>query len=342
MAPKLLLPNPENASLDDLAAVIRCSRSERDCRRFHAIKALILGFTREQVLRLYEIKETTLKSWIRRFNARGIDGLIEKKHTGRPRKIDAATAAHCHAILRRPEKVGVTHWTGVKLHGYLRDTLQIEVGYSTVIRFLQEQKFRLKIPRPWPDRQDEQARKAFCQHLATLVEDPQVELWFGDESGFEGDPRPRRRWAQKGEKIRVTKNGDHIRMNATGMICPRTGEAFFLEFSHSDTAVFQAFLREATQAVSSQRPRQILIVDNASWHKSKSLDWGRFEPLFLPAYSPDLNPIEALWLIIKQEWFADFVAKDRQRLIDRLDQALQWAMNDATRNRQTCAIRQIN
>lgn len=342
MAPKLLLPNPENASPDDLAVAIRCSRSERDCCRFHAIKALILGFSREQVLRLYELKETTLKSWIRRFNARGIDGLIEKKHTGRPRKIDAATAAHCHDILRTPEKVGVTHWTGVKLHGYLRDTLQIQVGYSTVIRFLQEQKFRLKVPRPWPDRQDEQARKAFCHHLAELIEDPQVELWFGDESGFEGDPRPRRRWAQRGEKIRVTKNGDHIRMNATGMICPRTGEAFLLEFSHSDTAVFQAFLREASQAVSSQRPRQILIVDNASWHKSKSLDWGRFEPLFLPAYSPDLNPIETLWLVIKQEWFADFVAKDRQRLIDRLDQALCWAMDDATRNRQTCAIRQIN
>ncbi|MGD9818702.1 MAG: transposase, partial [Desulfomonilaceae bacterium] len=42
---------------------------------------------------------------------------------------------------------------------------------------------------------------------------------------------------------------------------------------------------------------------NASWHKSKSLNWGRFEPIFLPPYSPDLNPIERLWLIMKAQWF---------------------------------------
>jgi len=341
MAPKLLLPNPENTTAQELEAAIRCSCSVKDCRRFNAIKALLLGFSREQVLLLYDVKETTLKSWIRRFNAQGIDGLIEGKHTGRPRKINAETTAHCRDILQSPDKVDVTHWTGVKLHGYLRDTLKIEVGYSTVIRFLREQNFRLKVPRPWPDRQDPPKREEFCRELLALVEDPQIDVWFADESGFEGDPRPRRRWAQKGEKIRVTKNGDHLRMNVTGMICPRTGEAFFLEFSHSDTDVFQAFLREADTEVSFERPRSILIVDNASWHKSKNLDWGRFEPLFLPPYSPDLNPIEALWLVIKQEWFADFVAKDRQRLIDRLDQALQWAMNNAPKNRKTCAIRQI-
>lgn len=341
MTPKPLLPNPENATSQELETAIKCSRNRRDCLRFNAIKALILGFSREQVLRLYDLKETTLKSWIRRFNARGIDGLIEKKHTGRPRKIGVATTAHCHDILRCPQEVGVTHWTGVKLHGYLRNTLQIEVGYSTVIRFLQQQNFRLKVPRPWSDRQDEEARMTFCKDLLALVEDPQIELWFGDESGFEGDPRPRQRWAQKGEKIRVTKNGDHLRMNTTGIVCPRTGEAFFIEFTHSDTETFQAFLNEANSTISFERPRQILIIDNASWHKSKSLDWGRFEPLFLPPYSPDLNPIEALWLVIKREWFTDFVAKDRQALIDRLDKALQWAMNNTLKNRKTCAIRQI-
>jgi len=42
----------------------------------------------------------------------------------------------------------------------------------------------------------------------------------------------------------------------------------------------------------------------------------------LPPYSPDLNPIERLWLLLKAEWFADFFAKNREQLIDRIDQAL--------------------
>ncbi|MDK2972567.1 MAG: hypothetical protein PWP23_2322 [Candidatus Sumerlaeota bacterium] len=61
--------------------------------------------------------------------------------------------------------------------------------------------------------------------------------------------------------------------------------------------------------------------------------------MYLPPYSPDLNPIERLWLMIKTEWFADFIAKDRDALIDRLGKALCWTMNRKALNTRTCAIR---
>ena len=153
------------------------------------------------------------------------------------------------------------------------------------------------------------------------------------------DTPSRRRWAMKGAKIRVTKNGDHVRMNVTGMVCPRTGQFYALEFSHSDSAVFQTFLDQANADVRCERPRNILICDNASWHKSKSIAWGAFEPEFLPPYSPDLNPIERLWLLLKAEWFSDFIAKTREQLIARLDQALCWLINRTDQNQHTCVIR---
>jgi transposase len=59
-------------------------------------------------------------------------------------------------------------------------------------------------------------------------------------------------------------------------------------------------------------------MDNASWRKTTSPKWGRFEPLFLPPYSPDLNPIERLWLILKAHWFSGFYAKSLDELIERL------------------------
>jgi transposase len=88
-----------------------------------------------------------------------------------------------------------------------------------------------------------------------------------------------------------------------------------------------------------ERRRNLLICDNAPWHKRKKLEWGSFEPVFLPPYSPDFNPIEWLWLVIKAEWFTDFIAKDRSQLIERLDKALLWAMDRETANQQTCSIR---
>ena len=175
--------------------------------------------------------------------------------------------------------------------------------------------------------------------MRQLLTDDEVELWYQDEIDVEGAPRPRRRWAKRGTKPQVTKNGDHLRMNVSGLICPRTGQAFLLEFTHSDRDVFQVFLDEANEHVQTERKRNVIICDNASWHRAKSIQWGKFEPMFLPSYSPDLNPIEKLWLIIKANWFTDFVAKDREGLIQRLDQALCWAMDRATENQKTCAIR---
>ena len=128
-------------------------------------------------------------------------------------------------------------------------------------------------------------------------------------------------------------------MSVTGMVCPRTGEFYALMFSHTDTQVYQIFLDHANQDIQLQRKRNILVCDNASWHKSASLNWGTFERLFLPPYSPDLNPIEKLWLIMKAEWFSDFVAKDTDQLIDRLCQALNWVVDRKTGNKKTCAIR---
>ena len=56
-----------------------------------------------------------------------------------------------------------------------------------------------------------------------------------------------------------------------------------------------------------QTGKLMLICDNASFHKAKWLtewvstqkEWLRLE--FLPAYSPDFNPIERLWRWIKSE-----------------------------------------
>ena len=39
-----------------------------------------------------------------------------------------------------------------------------------------DQDFRLKVPQPWPDRQDEEARNAFIQRLQTWLEDEEIEL----------------------------------------------------------------------------------------------------------------------------------------------------------------------
>lgn len=333
------LPNPENATLKELEVAAKAAPSRRSAVRLRAIKALLIGVPFEQVMEVFDAAERTLRNWVSAFNAQGVDGVIERSHPGRPKVIASEQATYLHGLIKEPERAGETHWTARKLHGYVRESLGLEVSYSTVWRLFHEGGFSLQVPRPWPDRQDEEARRVFRREIARLMEDEEVELWFQDEMGVEGDPRPRRRWAEVGGKPTITKNGDHLRTNVCGMVCPRTGQAFALEFSHNDSEVFQVFLDEANKEVEFERPRQLLIMDNASWHRVKGLRWGRFEPKYLPPYSPDLNPIERLWLVIKEEWFKDFVAKTREALVDRVCDALQWAINRRKDNVRTCRIR---
>ena len=88
----------------------------------------------------------------------------------------------------------------------------------------------------------------------------------------------------------------------------------------SNSQTFQIFLDEMQKHVESRRA--VMILDNASWHKPKKLNWGKIDALYLPPYSPDFNPIERIWLNMKQSFFNMFTADTHDALTDRLIEAL--------------------
>ena len=232
------------------------------------------------------------------------------------------------------------HWTALKVHGYLKEHLAVELGYRTAVRWLHELDFHLRVPRLWPQDQDEVKRKEFLDQLNTWTADPLVDLWFMDESGIEGDPRPRRRWAQPGKPRTLPYLGKHIRQNVIGAVCPQSGALFCLIVDGVDGEVFQVYLDELAKAIPKiEGRRQILIMDNASWHKMAQLDWHHFQPEYLPPYSPDFNPIERLWLRLKADWFADYIAQSSQELSARLCTALKSFIDDSAKTASICAIR---
>jgi transposase len=337
MAQRLLTPNPENASILDLKGLARVGSGET-ALRCTAIQMLIVGITREQVCQALLVTDRALRKWINAFNRRGVDGLIANKRPGRTALIGAQQAEELTTVVDHPVQAGRTFWTAKAFHGYISEAYQIECSYETVLRFFHRQGYALKVPQPWPDRQDEAQREIFRQRLKELCAQPDVDIWFADESGFDGDPRPRRRWDLKGRKTRVTKNGGHLRMNVMGMVCPRTGQFFAIEASHSDAVTFQAFLDEAAKTVSFSRPVNILVLDNASWHRNKSLNWQGWQPLNLPAYSPDFNPIERVWLVMKARWFNNYVCRSVEHLLERLDHAILDVIRHPEQTQKTAAI----
>jgi transposase len=69
----------------------------------------------------------------------------------------------------------------------------------------------------------------------------------------------------------------------------------------TDTEVFRVYVRDILRPI--LRAGDLVIMDNLSPHKSEAtlglIREAGAEILFLPAYSPDLNPIEKMWSKIK-------------------------------------------
>jgi len=203
--------------------------NKRSYIRLGAIRLLLKAISRTDVCMIYNRSDRMVRLWIEMFNRGGIDALATKKSDGRPRKVKMERLRDLLApVLENPAQAGQRHWTGIKLHGWLLQQLQIDLGYRTVLCYLHELDYNLRVPRPWPDRQDEEKRAAFLLALRALRDTPcedgkTVELWYGDESGVEGDPLPRRRWTQRGSRPRAPYLGTHIRANVVGVVCPENG-----------------------------------------------------------------------------------------------------------------------
>lgn len=330
-------PNFENCSSSELRLAIKLAPSKKSYRWLQVIHFFSLGFSSEQISLANVMSQRTVRRVVELFNARGIDGLIEKKFRGRPKKLSAEERSKIIHEFEESKKDAAV-WSVRKFHGYLKEELKLEVGYHTVLRLLKEEGFSLQVPRSWPIEQDEEQRRSFKEKLASLVEDEGVEIWFGDEVGFEGNPKPRRGWYKKGSRPRVGKSSQRIRTNLCGMVKPKTGEFFSLELPYIDQHTFQCFLDEANKLVSSSTKQQVLILDNASWHKALSLNWGRIKPIYLPPYSPDLNPIERAWLVIKSSFFNSFVTTDISELSERVTLAVQHFISSKQQVASVCAI----
>ena len=316
----LLLPNPENSSISELLIVQKATADRVMANRLIAIIMLLNGISREQVIDCFGCSESSLRNWVKAFNHSGIEGLTTKLKPGRPTKLSLPEINLTSYLFARPNDLGENFWTKRKFHSFLKRELNFDLGYSTLAKLLQNQGYRLLVPRPESPDRDPQLRGEFTDCLNTLLEIDPESVWFCDEVGFMADPRPKAQYALKGTKPTCPKTGLHIRENLIGSVQPSSGEFISLMFDHVNSDVFQYYLDYLAEQTTGREI--VLVLDNASWHRSEELKWHHIKPFYLPPYSPDLNPIERLWAVMKGKYFNNWYTKKREILQERLIYAI--------------------
>jgi transposase len=239
-----------------------------------------------------------IQRWLDRFRQGGLEALLSRgQGKGPPSQLSPELAAALSVKLAAGE-----FRRAVDAQRWLTETGGRPVGLAAVYKYLKKAGARLKVPRPCHQKKDVWASKAFREvlavHLGALELPPErpVRLWVADEMRYGLQPVTRRVWSLRGTRpvcpVQPRYQWGYVygaaevdgQAQAEFLYCPTVS----LEGSHR-------FLRQ----IAAREPEALHVViwDGAGFHPRDGAAGlpDNLRLLALPAYSPELNPIEKLW-----------------------------------------------
>jgi hypothetical protein len=129
-----------------------------------------------------------------------------------------------------------------------------------------------------------------------------LELWSQDEARLGLVPILRRVWAEKGKRPIAVNRRRYEWLYVYGFVHPSSGRVEWLLLPSVDTDLFQLALDHFARVVGAGPDRQIvLVLDGAGWHTSLKVRVPQGLHLVrLPPYSPELQPAERLWPLLRE------------------------------------------
>lgn len=199
-------------------------------------------------------------------------------------------------------------------------TFQIKMGKSSMDRALKRAKITFKKKSPYdPKKNLEQNQKLTVEYCEQIKNIPQARLVFIDEMGANLDQTLAYGRATTNERAYAEKpTNKGKRVSLVGALT-EDGIKTALNFEGTMTgAVFLYFIENYLCPI--LKAGDYVVMDNASVHKVKGvkelIEKVGAKVIYLPPYSPELNPIELAWNTIKQ-----FLRKQQARTVDNLYQA---------------------
>ncbi len=275
------------------------------------IKALIAYYKGSQldvVARCYDITEKSLKEWIKKFEKYGLEDLNDEDRSGRPTKLPKEKLEELKKIIKEQNQ---RIWVARHVYVLLITTFGVIYSVKYIPQLLGTIGLSYhKAVHNLIKKDSENRRKWIQEKLPEVYEKKIKEGWrifYQDEVGFQSEGTLGYTWGPKGKKTEIPNYGRHGRMNLIGAFELGTGIFYGVFTSFKVNAMrFRRFICHLKHEM--RTDKILLICDNASFHKAKWLSqwietqkaWLQLE--FLPAYSPDFNPIERLWRWMKTEF----------------------------------------
>jgi transposase len=281
------------------------------------------GFTVPEIVKIHNASETTIYEWFDRFDDQGPPGLYDQPRSGRPPKMTDEAKETLEDLLDDPptcQGYTFTTWTVALLREHLEQVLGLQVCDDTIRRTLHQLGYRWRRPRWSVAREDPDCAEIMTTIARAILDaDDETRTLVEDETKFRTLPPLRNLWTRKGQQVRVPTPKQNDAFYSYGVLDLDSGEWFDGLFAKANSDSTIAYL----QALLEAHPNQplLLIWDQATYHVSHKVQrWierhERLTVLWLPKYSPELNPVENIWRILKQR-----VAANLTRAVEALQAA---------------------
>ncbi len=129
---------------------------------------------------------------------------------------------------------------------------------------------------------------------------------FMDEARFGRISELRQCWAPAGTRPVVPKQVVREWTYAYAAVAPHDGAVVFMIRPKANTGHMTDFMAMVSARFPSDRI--LMVMDGAGWHRAKALVMpANIHRIFLPPYSPELNPAEHIWEHMRENDFANRV-----------------------------------
>jgi transposase len=309
--------------LSELKRLERCEKDADRARRLRIVILGIEGWTAPAAAMAVGLSRRICQSWVRRYNDLGIEGLddLRGQQPRSPLTADQEKAVRQRIDAGPTDEDEVCSLRGKDIQRILAEEFDLIRSLAGVYHLLHQLGYSYLRPRPQHRKADPEKVAAFKsqwpQKLKTIAiehPDKQLRVYFQDESRFGQQGTTTNVWAEKGSRPTAIRQTEYEYLWVLGAVCPETGHAEGLLSPQLNTKIVNTFLKLFSETIP-ENEHAVMIWDGAGFHTSKQLRVPENISLVqLPAYSPELNPIENLWHYLKSHFWSNRAYDDYEAL----------------------------
>jgi transposase len=280
--------------------------------RIRAVEQVESGAHPEDVAETLGLHRKTVYGWLAKYREGGKAALKARPVPGRPPRLGGSQLARLYALIvgsdPRQMQFEFALWTRQMVAEVIRREFKVSLSVVSVGRLLK--KLGLSPQRPL-HRAYEQDREAVERWKTETYPQVRAEaeaagatIYFCDEAGVRSDYHAGTTWAPVGQTPVVKNTGKRFSVNMISAVTAKGALRFAVYAGNTNAAVFIDFCKRLLH----DAPGPVyLIVDGHPAHRATATKQfvaatnGQLKLIFLPGYSPELNPDEWVWKNVKHD-----------------------------------------